>query len=195
MQSVDAMNLLISWWPPQTINGIITDYTINIDYTNHSKIYSVTVASNIEFFILGFLYPYQLVGVSMAASTGGGQGPFSEFEFNRTKQSCEGKITNFYRFYFLNYIVPGAVHNLNIAVLNPHSINVTWHPPLSLNGIIISYHIFLLSTSQQLREWSLNAEDDLYVIVNDLGMNLLHVLMLCRKFKLILIKIGFFMNF
>lgn len=92
VQSVDAMNLLISWQPPQQINGIISSYTINIDYTNHSKIYSVVVGSDIEFFILGFLYPYQLVGISMAASTGGGLGPFSDFEFNRTKQSCKKKL-------------------------------------------------------------------------------------------------------
>lgn len=83
------MNLLIEWKPPLIPNGLISSYTLRIDYTNHSKIYSASVGSDIDFFLLGFLYPHQLVGVSVSASTGGGQGPFTDFEFNRTRQSRE----------------------------------------------------------------------------------------------------------
>ena len=40
---------------------------------------------------------------------------------------------------------PGAVHKFDIITISNFSVNITWEPPLLLNGIIISYPINIIS--------------------------------------------------
>ena len=70
------------------------------------------------------------------------------------------------------------MHNLNVAVLSQDRVNITWHPPQRLNGIIITYYISLFSTTEQLNDWSINAEDDLQTIVNGLGIIIICIISL-----------------
>ena len=91
---IDAFSLLIHWEPPLIPNGIITYYTLYINYTNGSEISTRTVDSQFTLYLLEGLSPYQEVGVSISATTSGGEGPLSQDVYNRTgvynltKQTC-----------------------------------------------------------------------------------------------------------
>ena len=68
-------------------NGIITNYTIYINYTNGSEISTRTADSQSTLYLLDGLLPYQEVGISISASSGGGEGPQSDYVYNTTKQT------------------------------------------------------------------------------------------------------------
>ena len=83
----DAFSLLIEWEPPLIPNGIITHYTLYINYTNGSEISTRTIDSQLTLYLLNGLSPYQEVGVSISATTGGGEGPQSDYFYNTTEQT------------------------------------------------------------------------------------------------------------
>ena len=83
----NAFSLLIQWEPPLIPNGIIAHYTLYINYTNGSEISTRTVDSQFTLYLLDELLPYQHVGVSISATTGGGEGPQSEYVYNTTEQT------------------------------------------------------------------------------------------------------------
>ena len=68
-------------------NGIITHYTLYINYTNGSEISTRTVDSQLTLYLLEGMTPYQQVGVSISGTTSGGEGPQSNFVYNKTKQT------------------------------------------------------------------------------------------------------------
>ena len=68
-------------------NGVIIHYTLYIKYTNGSEIYSKNVGSMFTLYLLDGLSPYQQVGVSISATTGGGEGPQSDYVYNTTEQT------------------------------------------------------------------------------------------------------------
>ena len=84
-------SFLIQWEPPLIPNGIITHYTLYINYTNGSEISTRTVDSQFTLYLLEGLLPYQEVGVSISATTGGGEGPQSHYLYNTTKRK-KGQI-------------------------------------------------------------------------------------------------------
>ena len=90
MTAIYYSSLLIQWEPPLIPNGIITHYTLYINYTNGSEISTRIVDSQFTLYILERLSPYQEVGVSISATTGGGEGPRSHYLYNTTKR--KGKI-------------------------------------------------------------------------------------------------------
>ncbi len=81
------MILEITWDIPAVPNGVIENHKLYIDYTNTSKIYEILVNPAYTIFLLEFLYPHQLVGISVSAITGGGEGPSSAKVFNRTAEA------------------------------------------------------------------------------------------------------------
>ena len=68
-------------------NGIITHYTLYINYTNGSEISIRTVDSQFTLYHLEGLTPYQQIGVSLSATTSGGEGPQSDYVYNTTEQT------------------------------------------------------------------------------------------------------------
>ena len=68
-------------------NGIITHYSLYNNYTNGSEISTRTVDSQFIVYLLEGLNPYQQVGISISATTGGGEGPQSDYVYNTTEQS------------------------------------------------------------------------------------------------------------
>ena len=70
-----------------TPNGIITHYTLYINYTNGSDISARTVDGQLTLYLLDGLTPYQEVGVSISATTSGGEGPHSEYFYDTTEQT------------------------------------------------------------------------------------------------------------
>ena len=73
--------------PPLIPNGIITHYTLYVNYSNGSEISTRTIDSNFIVYLLEGLLPYQQVGISISATTGGGEGPKSDYVCNTTKQT------------------------------------------------------------------------------------------------------------
>ena len=68
-------------------NGIISHYTMYINYTNSSEISTRNVDSQLTVYLLEGLTPHQLVGISISATTGGGEGPQSNYVYNTTEQT------------------------------------------------------------------------------------------------------------
>ena len=84
---VDSTSLLAGWQLPTTPNGIVTHYTLYINYTNGSKIFIKVVESQFSLYLIEGLSPYQLVGVSISATTMGGEGPLSSTVYNTTHET------------------------------------------------------------------------------------------------------------
>ena len=80
----DSSSILIHWLPPPLPNGIIKWYDLYINYTNNSDITRVIVNGDSNIYFLDDLHEYQLVGVSISASTEVGEGPASSYKFNRS---------------------------------------------------------------------------------------------------------------
>ena len=68
-------------------NGIITHYNIYIDFTNGTNITTSSVLGDSTLYLLDQLSVFQLVGVSISAITGGGEGPMSSYVFNRSAET------------------------------------------------------------------------------------------------------------
>ena len=68
-------------------NGIITHYTLYINYTNSSEISTRNIVSQFIAYHLEELKPYQQVGISISATTSGGEGPQSDYVYNTTEQT------------------------------------------------------------------------------------------------------------
>ena len=64
---------------------------------------------------------------------------------------------------------------MTVSITSENSAAVTWHPPSSLNGIVLSYSINLYKITQgrrvSLRNWEREADEELSVNVYDLGIN------------------------
>ena len=84
MTNVSSHALLIEWSPPSVPNGIITAYTIYIDYNNGTSEVERATAGSAASYLLEGLSPFQLVGVQMRASTSVGEGPRSNTTDGRT---------------------------------------------------------------------------------------------------------------
>ena len=84
---VNSSSLLIQWEPPLIPNGIITHYTLYINYTNGSEISTRTVDSQFTLYLLEGLTAYQEVGVSISGTTSGGEGPQSHYIYNTTEET------------------------------------------------------------------------------------------------------------
>ena len=84
---INSSSLQIQWEPPLIPNGIITHYTLYINYTNGSEISTKTVGSQLILYLLEDLKPHQQVGISMSATTSGGEGPHSDYVYNTTEET------------------------------------------------------------------------------------------------------------
>ena len=84
MTNVSSHVLLIKWSPPSTPNGIITAYTLYIEYNNGTSEAERATPGSAASYLLEGLSPFQLVGVQMRASTSVGEGPRSNTTDGRT---------------------------------------------------------------------------------------------------------------
>ena len=87
MTNVSSHALLIKWSPPSVPNGIITAYTIYIDYNNGTSEAERATPGSASSYLLGGLSPFQLVGVQMRTSTSVGEGPRSNTVYGRTNSA------------------------------------------------------------------------------------------------------------
>ena len=167
---VDSTSLLAGWQLPTTPNGIVTHYTLYINYTNGSKIFIKVVESQFSLYLIEGLSPYQLVSVSISATTLGGEGPLSSTVYNTTHETGLLLIFCIQNVHPGKILVPGAVHNLTVLATSNTSVTVLWHPPLSINGIIIHYYVTLRKYDDTvIEEWVLEPCEDFQHNINGLG--------------------------
>ena len=85
--NVSSHALLITWSPPNVANGIITAYTVYINYNNGTSEAESATAGSASSYLLEGLSPFQLVGVQMTANTSVGEGPRSNTTDGRTNSA------------------------------------------------------------------------------------------------------------
>ena len=145
--------------------------------TNSTKIRKLRVDPEYNVFFLEFLNPYQKVGDSVSAITGGGEGPATSFVYNRTHEA--GRVLCNFHILKLSLLIfflkePGRVHDIQVIVNSKNAVEITWNPPKSLNGIVLRYHITLYNISKgnrnSLEEWELEYDEELSVKVFNLGI-------------------------
>lgn len=80
--------LTMEWESPNVPNGVITYYTIYLQYDD--EITSIiSVSGNTTTFSLSDLQPYTLVRLQVSANTSAGEGPLSTVRETRTAQSSK----------------------------------------------------------------------------------------------------------
>ena len=167
---VDSTSVLVGWQLPTTPNGIVTHYTLYINYTNGTKLFIKVVESQFSLYLIEGLSPYQLIGVRISATTLGGEGPLSSTVYNTTHETGLLLIIFLFKMFMLQKLVPGAVHNLTVLATSNTSVTVLWHPPLSINGIIVHYYVTLRKYDDAIiEEWVLEPCEDFQHSINGLG--------------------------
>ena len=83
-------SVLVTWASPPTPNGVITSYTIYVNYTDGSPVEIIQSRSSTTSYVVTNLQPYQLILVEISASTSAGEGPRSVPVSGRSTE--EGKI-------------------------------------------------------------------------------------------------------
>jgi len=84
VNNISSQALLVEWSPPDVPNGVITAYTIYINYNNGTSEDERVMDGSTLNYILDNLSPHQLVSVEMTANTSVGEGPRSTTENGRT---------------------------------------------------------------------------------------------------------------
>ena len=144
VRNASSYSVLVQWLPPVVPNGIITHYSIYINYNNGTHPKRQVGADN-SLYLLEELRPHQMVGIRISASTIAGEGPLSVEKSTWTNEAgmCIYEICSNYALLLFFLLAPGSVNDLTVIATSHTSVNITWSPPYVLNGIIIYYHITL----------------------------------------------------
>ena len=79
-------SVLVTWIMPSTPNGIITSYSLYVNYSDGSPISVLQSNASTTNYTITNLQPYQLVIVQISASTAAGEGPLSEPAMGRARE-------------------------------------------------------------------------------------------------------------
>jgi len=82
--NISSHALLIKWSPPDVPNGVITAYTIYINYNNGTSVAERVMDGSMLNYTLDNLSTFQLVSIQMTANTSVGEGPRSTTADGRT---------------------------------------------------------------------------------------------------------------
>ena len=79
-------SVFVTWITPSTPNGIITGYSLYVNYSDGSPIAMLQSDTSTTNYTLTNLQPYQLVTVQVSARTAAGEGPLSEPAMGRARE-------------------------------------------------------------------------------------------------------------
>ena len=137
-----------TWNEPQTTNGVIISYTLQVYFSNGTSFVSAEVAANRFVATVTGLTPFTMYGVTLIACTNGGCGESSQITFQTAESSPQFQTP------------PG------VATVNSTAISVTWLPPVIPNGIIIRYEIVLhVGNTSENTIASVSSDQNQYLIV------------------------------
>ncbi|CAI8050352.1 Phosphatidylinositol phosphatase PTPRQ [Geodia barretti] len=128
VEILNSTAIYIQWDPPLAPNGIIILYTV---YINGSLLLNVNATSGTQNISLDGFSPYQIVNVSLSASTEVGEGPLTNTQSVTTHES-----------------VPGPVRNLKVVAPTAKSLHISWNPPRYPNGALTGYIVLVTSTTE-----------------------------------------------
>ena len=119
--ALSANNISITWQPPQTPNGIITEYRVTIRYSigNQQPVIQITVTSLST--IVTNLPIYTVINMTLQACTSAGC-VLSEPSYVRTLEDN-----------------PTGVQPPMVLAVGPAAVQVNWSAPLQPNGIILAF--------------------------------------------------------
>uniref|UniRef100_A0A8C6NEI0 Usherin n=1 Tax=Melopsittacus undulatus TaxID=13146 RepID=A0A8C6NEI0_MELUD len=123
-------SLLMSWSPPKTPNGIITQYTL---YMNGVPIY------------LGNGTKYVVKDLAV----------FTPHQFLLTACTLAGCTNSSRVTLFTAQLPPSHVDAPVLTVLDPRTIYVQWKEPVAVNGILDRYMIYIAKNEQNFTKWNL----------------------------------------
>ena len=89
VMNTSSSSVTISWSPPFAPNGIITHYTLYINYTDGSGVSTTDTDSSATSYTLDGLQPFQLVVVQVSANTAVGEGPKSGTAAGRASEESK----------------------------------------------------------------------------------------------------------
>lgn len=146
VDSVTETSFRLNWSPPpeESINGIISSYTISV-YEQETEV-NTTYSTISTAYIITQLHPFYTYHCSVAASTIA-IGPFSDTTTIQTLPS--GDCSSYLVFLYFSPAPTGPPLSLQLSTPTPHSIHVSWSPPLTnkTNGII-QYYIVNITVSE-----------------------------------------------
>ncbi|XP_041646715.1 usherin [Cheilinus undulatus] len=122
---LDSRTILVAWSRPSEVNGVLEFYSIYLFQDGAEPILAYNSSELFEDHTLRNLTPGTAYTVTLAACTGGGC-TLSPPSHAKTEESTPEDVP-----------APLVLH------LSPHSLNVSWTPPDTPNGIITSYGLWL----------------------------------------------------
>ena len=150
VQILSSTAIYIQWDPPLTPNVIIILYTV---YINGSLLLNVNATSGTQNISLDGFSPYQIVNVSLSASTEVGEGPLTNTQSVTTHES--GIYSSYFPSHLLSQqhnmlltAVPGPVRNLKVVAPTAESLHISWNPPRYPNGALTGYIVLVTSTTE-----------------------------------------------
>ena len=121
LTALSANNISIRWMPPQTPNGIITQYIVDIQFTVGNQQPVIRIVTSALTTPVTNLPTYTIINVTLQACTSAGCVP-SEPSYVRTLEA-----------------IPKGIQPPVLVVLGASSIQASWNQPLQPNGIILQY--------------------------------------------------------
>ncbi|XP_060897032.1 usherin [Labrus mixtus] len=122
---LDSRTILVEWSRPSQVNGVLEFYSIFLSRDSAEPVLAYNSSDLFEDHTLRNLTPGTAYTITYAACTGGGC-TLSPPSRAQTEEST-----------------PESVPAPLVAHLSPNTINISWTPPDTPNGIIISYGLWL----------------------------------------------------
>ncbi|XP_014832285.1 PREDICTED: usherin-like isoform X1 [Poecilia mexicana] len=122
---LDSRSILVEWSRPSQIDGVLKFYSVLLSSDGSEPILAYNSSDLAEEHTLRSLTPGTFYSVTVAACTGGGctRSPPSHVQ---TEEST-----------------PEDVPAPLVIPLSPHSLNISWTPPETPNGVITSYGLWM----------------------------------------------------
>uniref|UniRef100_A0A3Q2FNI0 Usherin-like n=1 Tax=Cyprinodon variegatus TaxID=28743 RepID=A0A3Q2FNI0_CYPVA len=122
---LDSRTLFVEWSRPSQINGVLKSYSVFLSQDGSEPMLAFNSSELTEEHTLRSLTPGTSYSVTVAACTGGGctKSPPSQIQ---TEESTPENV-------------PAPL----VIPLSPHSLNISWTPPETPNGVITSYGLWM----------------------------------------------------
>jgi hypothetical protein len=154
VETVSPSSLLIKWQPPVSSNGILTNYTIYIDYNNGTTA-TKHIDRQFNLYLLQWLSKGQSVKIKLSASTSVGDGPQSDYITGTTSSTNSPPEIN----------IPLNASLLTISNTLSDNLQVMWSPPASTDIPSAKYyHIELIQDTSDItiiHTWTLHPNQHL----------------------------------
>lgn len=128
--SMFPYNVSVVWDPPLFPNGIITQYQVFYRQLIGSYVLAVTLPGNVTETVIGGLQPY------------------TPYDFKIRARNSVGSQDSDAAVVITSEASPDSLQLISLVTRTSESLSLTWLPPLSPNGIIRQYALYLNGTEE-----------------------------------------------